>query len=107
MNFNGGYPEPNLFEYDNEAQGIFNDLISFTNPDLNMSMIYEYSKEELPERIVPFGRDPFGNFLCFDYRSMQENPTIVFYDHESEVEEEKIIYVCDTFTQLLSELYSQ
>jgi len=21
----------------------------------------EYSKEELPERIVPFGRDPFGN----------------------------------------------
>lgn len=87
MNFNGGYPEPNLFEYDNEAQGIFNDLISFTNPDLNMSMIYEYSKEELPERIVPFGRDPFGNFLCFDYRSMQENPTIVFYDHESEVED--------------------
>ncbi|WP_356724712.1 SMI1/KNR4 family protein [Paenibacillus sp. JJ-223] len=75
---------------------------------LNMIMKHkEYSKEELPERIVPFGRDPFGNFLCFDYRSMQENPTIVFYDHESEVEDEKIIYVCDTFTQLLSELYSQ
>lgn len=100
MNFNGGYPEPNMFNCDNGIQGVFNDLISFTNEDLNISMFYDFLDEPLTKGIVPFGRDPFGNLLGFDYRGLQSNPTIVFFDQE----ESEIYPVCNTFGELLKGL---
>jgi hypothetical protein len=50
-----------------------------------------------PKGIVPFGRDPFGNLLGFDYRGLQSNPTVVFFDQE----ESEIYPVCNTFGELL------
>ncbi|REK76865.1 SMI1/KNR4 family protein [Paenibacillus paeoniae] len=99
--FNGGYPEPSSFDYDNGAQGIFHDLISFTNNDLNISMFQEFAVKS----IVPFGRDPFGNLLAFDYRLNKEKPPVILFDHE-EIEAEAITPVCNTFTELLDKLYS-
>ncbi|MGM1019044.1 MAG: SMI1/KNR4 family protein [Bacillota bacterium] len=103
--FNGGYPEPNNFDYDDGAQGVFNDLISFTNSELNITMFHEFAQDSFTKGIIPFGRDPFGNLLCFDYRFNKEVPLIILFDHE-EIEEEAITPVCDTFTELLDKLYS-
>ncbi|MFC7677707.1 SMI1/KNR4 family protein [Paenibacillus sp. GCM10028914] len=103
--FNGGYPEPNNFDYDNGAQGVFNDLISFTNSELNITMFHYLSEDSITKGIIPFGRDPFGNLICFDYRYTKESPSIVFYDHE-EVGDESITLICESFSELLDKLYS-
>ncbi|OPH46700.1 hypothetical protein BC351_14540 [Paenibacillus ferrarius] len=103
--FNGGYPEPNIFDYNNGAQGVFNDLISFTNSELNIKMFHDIAKDSINKEIIPFGRDPFGNLICFDYRYSKKIPYVIFYDHE-EVGEEAITPICETFTELLNRLYS-
>lgn len=96
---NGGFPEPNNFDCeDGRIEAVFNNLISFTNKDLNIKMFYEFSSQKL----IPFAKDPFGNLLCFDYRYNENSPKIVFYDFE----ETTITPVCDSFTDLLERLYA-
>ncbi|QUG40138.1 SMI1/KNR4 family protein [Psychrobacillus sp. INOP01] len=96
---NGGFPEPNVFDCDDgRIEAVFNNLISFTNKDLNIKMFYEFSSQKL----IPFGKDPFGNLLCFDYRYNEKSPKIVFYD----CEETTKTSVCDSFTDLLERLYA-
>nr|WP_040949623.1 SMI1/KNR4 family protein [Gorillibacterium massiliense] len=102
---NGGYPEPNCFNMVDGEQGVFNNLLSFTNKNLNIMMFYDFAEESSIEGLVPIARDPFGNLLCFDYRSSNLSPEIIFYDHE-ETGDEAIIPVCRTFTELLDGLYS-
>lgn len=99
MKKNGGFPEPNNFDCDDgRIEAVFNNLISFTNKDLNIKMFYEFSSQKL----IPFAKDPFGNLLCFDYRYNEKSPKIVFYD----CEETTITPVCDSFTDLLERLYA-
>lgn len=103
--YNGGYPKPNKFDLYNGVQAVFMGLISFTNENLNIKMFFDFAEESSIEGLVPFGKDPFGNLLCFDYRSNKESPQVVFFDHE-ERGEEAIIPICNTFTELLNGLYS-
>jgi SMI1-KNR4 cell-wall len=98
---NGGFPEPNVFNCDDgRIEVVFNNLISFTNKDINIKMFHEFSVQKL----IPFARDPYGNLLCFDYRYDENSPKVVFFD--SEGEETSITPVCDTFTDLISRLYA-
>ncbi|MNC74206.1 SMI1 / KNR4 family protein [compost metagenome] len=90
---------------DNGEQGILNDLLSFTDSDLNIMMFYNFAEESSIDGLVPFARDPFGNLLCFDYRLNKTSPQVIFFDHE-EAGEEAVIPVCSTFTELLDGLYS-
>lgn len=72
---NGGFPEPNIFDCDDgRIEAVFNNLISYTNKDLNIKMFTEF----LSQKIFPFAKDPFGNLLCFDYRYNEKLPVIVF-----------------------------
>lgn len=44
LNNNGGYPAPNFFDCDDgRIEAVFNNLISFTNDDININMFYEFS----------------------------------------------------------------
>ncbi|MFD2214907.1 SMI1/KNR4 family protein [Metabacillus endolithicus] len=98
---NGGFPDPNVFDCDDgRIEVVFNNLISFTNKDINIQMFYEFSAQKL----IPFARDPYGNLLCFDYRYNEDSPKVVFFI--SEDEETSITPVCDTFTDLINRLYS-
>ncbi|MGN0974171.1 MAG: SMI1/KNR4 family protein [Bacilli bacterium] len=102
MENNGGFPEPNTFDCDDgRIEAVFNDLISFTDEDLNIKMFSEFSLKKL----IPFGRDPFGNLLCFDYNENIDSPKVVFYNCE-ETGSTLITPVCQTFTDLLDRLYS-
>ncbi|ETT34058.1 SMI1/KNR4 family protein [Paenibacillus sp. FSL P4-0338] len=103
--YNGGYPEPNCFDMNDGEQGVLNNLLSFTNDNLNITMFYDFEEETSIAGLVPIARDPFGNLLCFDYRLKVQSPEIIFYDHE-EIGEDAIIPVCSTFTELLNGLYS-
>jgi hypothetical protein len=101
---NGGYPSRKAFDFEGHAGAVFLALLSF-NRDEEGNIIEEYQdiRERLPQRVVPFGLDPFGNYLCFDYRR-SAMPTIVFWDHEK-FSEDAISYVCDSFEELLHKLY--
>ncbi|MCG7316159.1 SMI1/KNR4 family protein [Brevibacillus laterosporus] len=101
MKFNGGYPEPNNFNFSDGGGAVFNNLLSFTIDTARIEETYDF----LPKGIIPFARDPFGNLICFDYRKDKQFPTVVFFDHEEEGED-AIEPICDTFSELLDKLYS-
>ncbi|MED4401595.1 SMI1/KNR4 family protein [Metabacillus fastidiosus] len=103
--FNGGYPEPDVFNIDEDNDVVFSCLLSFTNEEANILEVYDIVSEYLPEGIFPFAKDPFGNLICFDYRQDKESPIIIFYDHETEDEENKFLRICDTFTELIERLH--
>ncbi|WP_269083708.1 SMI1/KNR4 family protein [Peribacillus butanolivorans] len=56
MKYNGGFPEPNIFNFSEGQQGVFNDLISFTDNDINIEMFYERFSGPTLKGIVPFAR---------------------------------------------------
>lgn len=101
---NGGYPEPNIYDInDDEGGAVFDCLLSFTSKDANIEVVYELTS--LPEGIIPFARDPFGGLICFNYCDTKDSPSVVFYDQES-VNEDKIKLICDSFSELIERLYS-
>lgn len=103
LKYDGAYPKPNAFEF-GERVGIFNNLLSFRDDSTNIKEVYKCFSSSLPKKIIPFGRDPFGNLICFDYRKGEFEPVVVFFDHEAKGEE-AVYPICNTFTELLDKLY--
>lgn len=99
----GGYPCPDTF-FVNSEDDVFNNLLSFKKDDTNnlLDIYIEISDRIGRKDIIPFGEDPFGNFLCFDYRENNDMPKIVFYDHE--LEKDNIISVSESFNIFLDSL---
>ncbi|MEJ8553225.1 SMI1/KNR4 family protein [Tepidibacter sp. Z1-5] len=78
----GGSPEPEEFLVEDRPR-VFGCLLSYckNSPD-NILEVYNGIKERLPQNIFPFGCDPAGNYICFDYRNSKDNPCIIFWEHE-------------------------
>ena len=103
---NGGRPRPKTFDFGGNKEMIFASLLSLAEVDKeNISAVYDWIKDRLPQGVYPFAKDPFGNFICFKYE--EESISIVFWDHEktSEDREKSIETICETFQQLLDKLY--
>lgn len=81
-------------------------------------------KDTLPTKIIPFAFDPAGNLICFDYKDHEEDPIVVFWEHENAAEKEMLIreeglteeqaeerarenvfYVAGSFTEFLNKLH--
>ncbi|WP_297425756.1 SMI1/KNR4 family protein [Clostridium sp.] len=106
MKNDGGYPKPNRFNL-NGNEEVFNNLLSFDEEDCsNIINTYNDVSDRLVEKIIPFGEDPFGNLICFDYRN-NDQPIVVFWEHERAFndKESAITYVCDSFNELLLMLH--
>ncbi|MGN4613427.1 SMI1/KNR4 family protein [Bacillus cereus group sp. MYBK71-2] len=103
--YDGGYPNPKVFDVPGQDENVFSDLLTLHIED-KYSIVQNYKsvKDRLVAKVYPFARDPFGNLLCFDYRNSTESPTVVFWDHEEENIEKAIYPVCSTFTELLASL---
>ncbi|GAB6438924.1 TPA: SMI1/KNR4 family protein [Bacillus cereus] len=103
--YDGGYPNPKVFDVPGQDENVFSDLLTLHIED-EYSIVQNYNsvKDRLVAKVYPFARDPFGNLLCFDYRNSTESPTVVFWEHEEENIEEAIYPVCSTFTELLASL---
>lgn len=106
MKNDGMYPKPDRFTL-NGNEEVFNNLLSFDEEDSgNIIDTYNYVKDRLVKKVIPFAEDPFGNLICFDYRNNGQ-PIIVFWDHEKAFndKESAMSYLCDSFTDLLSMLH--
>ena len=121
---NGANVEPELFNVGNREK-VFGTLLSYNNrSDEFIVDIYNSYRETLPNGLVPFAFDPGGNLICFDYKEHEENPIVVFWEHENAWEKgmlmreegltaeqaeerarENVFYVAATFTEFLDKLH--
>lgn len=92
-------------------QAVFSHLLDYCHvqaEDKNPSIlqVFESIRQRLPERVFPFAADPFGNFLCFDYRT-KDTPVVVFWDHETAFQSpnDALEFVCNGFSDLMNLLY--
>lgn len=119
----GGSPDPEEFLVEDRAR-VFGTLLSYckSSPD-NIMKVYNGIKDQLPRGIFPFGCDPAGNYICFDYRKSDINPCIIFWEHElaviesdyseeqlklinlKEVKEKAIKTIGSSFTEFLESLF--
>ena len=98
---NAGYPSLNVFETQLGTQHIFNNLLSLDeSDDENVFKVYQFISEETDRKdILPFARDSFGNYICFDYREIPVS--VVFWNHETN----SLDAVAKTFTDLINMLH--
>ncbi|HEL1761160.1 TPA: SMI1/KNR4 family protein [Streptococcus suis] len=54
----------------------------------------------LPSTLFPFGEDPFGNLLCFDY---SDNQSAVFWNHEMlDNNGQNTVFMAQSFTDFIN-----
>ncbi len=96
---NGGRPDKKVFNTNKEKEREIKSFLSFNREDREtVWKVFEWNREELSNRYIPFAIDNFGNIVCFD----KENDNIVFLNHENS----SIEFVADNFEIFLSKLYS-
>jgi hypothetical protein len=102
---NAGYPKPDCFYIGFKGE-VFNNLLTFDlESQYSILNIFNILKNRLIDKVFPFGRDPFGNYICFDYRN-GDKPIIVFWEHETaSIDKASAIKkVCDSFSELIDML---
>jgi len=101
MNSHGTQPTPYSIDFGDLKEKVFGCLLSFEKGSpINIEYVYSWVKDDLPDKVFPFARDPFGNLYCFDYRD-SDDPTIVYWYHETS----SITKVCDRFSEIEEMLY--
>ncbi|MGH0796950.1 hypothetical protein BWGOE3_09610 [Bacillus mycoides] len=121
---NGSAVMPYVFEV-NKVRRVFGTLLSYDNSSSEYILkVYDNYKDTLPSEVIPFAFDPVGNLICFDYKNHEDNPIVVFWEHEDawekealmesegitaeeaeEVARENVFYVASTFTEFLNKLH--
>ncbi|MGG3283315.1 SMI1/KNR4 family protein [Paenibacillus solani] len=124
MNYNGAHVSPELFQVEG-TEKVFGTLLTYDQEDdEHIIEVFNEYRDTLPKWIIPFAFDPSGNLLCFDYKEHEDNPIVVFWEHENAAEKEtlmqeeglseeqteerareKISYVAATFTEFLDKLH--
>ena len=111
MDNNAGHPEKSLFDTNKSKERIFGSLLDFNLDNYNNILkVYLRIKDILPNDVFPFGSDPGGNYLCFDYRNNLIEPEIIFWKHEGELIDGNEIYQTEyisiNFKNFLMNLYT-
>ncbi|WP_147536291.1 SMI1/KNR4 family protein [Bacillus marasmi] len=124
MNYNGAHVSPDLFQVDGKER-VFGTLLTFDAEDDEYILeVFNDYKDTIPQKIIPFAFDPSGNLICFDYKNHEDNPIVVFWEHENAWEKEMLIleeglseeqaeerarenvfYVAESFTAFLDKLH--
>lgn len=99
----GMVPEPCVFKV-GRGNNVVGPLLTLNvERDLEYYSIarsYEIIKPHVPDRLFPFATTPGGEFLCFDYRNLPQEPGVVL------VTVEMFIYpVASSFREFLEGLY--
>jgi hypothetical protein len=81
--------------------GLLHSLLPWSSESVD-SRLSSWLEHGLSERIVPFGEDGGGNYVCFDYRQA-DVPRIVYYFHEL-YGDDGIMDVCESFDEFLRRL---
>jgi hypothetical protein len=67
----GTQPSPDTIDFGDLKQILFGCLLSFEkNSPIYIERVYHWVKDDLPDKVFPFAREPFGNLYGFDYRDV-------------------------------------
>lgn len=94
---NGASPDKKIFDCATRHDCVFDSLINWDKS--RKANMFFWAATLNVKNIIPFGQDPFGNLICFDYSHGSE-PKIVFWDHETS----EILHVADGFQYFLDNL---
>jgi cell wall assembly regulator SMI1 len=106
LKYHGGSPEPNVYDFEGRVEAVFGYLLSYDPKSINYIVkIYSNISDRLEQGIIPIADDPFGNYICLDFRGKE--PRIVFWDHEVAryAPNRALAFICENFTDLLHSLY--
>ena len=80
---NGGRPRPHVLLTDDDgAERVIKTFLTVHPTKGGIRDVYDWLKDQLPEKCIPFASDPFGNYFCFHYGKATDKPVIIFWDHE-------------------------
>lgn len=101
LEFNGAHGGAEFPLLDKERGGGIGVWLSLLPRDAESvwSTLSAWGEHELPRRLIPFGQDGGGNYVCFDYRHSGV-PSVVFWHHELDAEE-GVFPVAATFEEFL------
>jgi hypothetical protein len=106
----GAHPNPEVFDIKGRPECVFNRLLSYDPISKSYILgIYKSTRDRLAHNVIPFANDPFGNMICFFFKEEgTELGSIVFWDHETSGDGKYagVSYICNSFTKLLSMLYT-
>lgn len=101
LKYNGASPKYIAYDTENTKGRVAEYLLSFTNNDQdNIIDTYNAIKDRLEEGLVPVMKDPFGNFICFNF-SKKDSCELVFWNHDNN----NIEYISQSFSNFLEKLY--
>ena len=95
---NGGRPSKKIFDTDKVKERELKSFLSFNKEDREtVWKIFDWNKDELSDKYVPFGIDNFDNLICFD----ANNDNVIFVNHE----DMSIETIADDFDGFMNSLY--
>ena len=99
---NGGRPTPNAVDVPNAREVVLERLLRLeAGAKENVLNATGVLRERGRKDLVPFARDPFGNFFCFRFVGKSAD-AVVLWEHE----EGRSTPICKTFSELLRLLHS-
>lgn len=96
MGANGATPSKTKFMLKVDEK-ILGAILSFNSGEVDADSFETAMNIGFEKNIVPFGIDPFGNYICYSV----SDGTIVFFDHE----ENSITHISDSLKEFIGMLY--
>lgn len=104
--FHGGSPRRRKFSFHDKhgrVSSLLGGLLSLHqgSPEYIVD-ITNFMREQGVERLVPFATNGGGDYICFDYRNINdfEEPKIVYWNHE-ETGSDAILFLSNSFEEFL------
>jgi hypothetical protein len=110
--YNGGYPEPDVFDFSDGREGSsVNQFYGLTIKDnsRNILSVRNTFLNRIPARYLAIACDPGGNQICLAMAGEDEG-TIIFWDHELEAEDgeppssENMTMIANSFNEFIEKL---
>ncbi|MDA7980817.1 MAG: SMI1/KNR4 family protein [Pirellulales bacterium] len=107
--YSGGLPNETDFEFADAETETFHASVGefFTlSPDDDRNLVRWMERTEfLPSGLVPFAGDGGGNYICFDFRSGSNSPSIVFWHSGRRGLDSEVSLVAKTFSDFVELLH--
>lgn len=109
--YNGGYPQPDGFDFANGEDGSSVDKFLEISDSKNESLIEYFNqyKNRIPKNYAPIAKDPGGNLILIGVNG--EKAEVYFWDHENEVDDgdipgmDNMSLIASNFDDFINNLY--
>jgi len=106
LEHNGSCPDPQEIPLIDGFILVINAFVSFSEKDTsNAFSVLKFMKEDRSlEGIIPIAEDYGGNYVCLRYSSKNDEPDIIFWDHEEADPAVAIQTIASSFTEFIQRL---